>query len=303
MTKSRFKPIKTDKIISHGYHNDFNIDKYRSRLESSNNLVLSLKDELSLLDQLTAFDLGKFLLKNKGLNGYWSSYIITGYMEKKKLHILEKWLVRKAPLIKATQERAEIFTEQLEKYLEDDFTLASIPCGVMDDLLTLNYGADLNVELIGVDLDQKTINLAKVNALKNNLINCTKFVKKDAWSLGVTNKYNIISSNGLNIYEKDNEKVIKLYKEFYNALKVNGILITSFITPPPELSEDSTWENYDEKDLLRQKAIFGDILQANWQTFRTEAETRNQLESAGFSIIEVIYDSCKMFPTIVASKS
>jgi len=302
MSKSKFKPVKSSQIISHGKDNASNIEKYISRLESSDNLALPLEEELLLLEQLTEFDFGKFLLKNKGLNGYWTSYIISGYRGKNKLHTLERWIVRKAPLVKATQERARIFTEQLHKYLEDNSTLASIPCGVMDDLLTLDYAPDLDMQLIGIDLDQKAINLAKENAVRCNLINCTKFVKKNAWNLGVVNQYNVISSNGLNIYEPDDHKVIELYKQFHNALKKDGILITSFITPPPGLCENSTWENYEEKDLIRQKAIFGDILQATWQAYRTEAQMREHLETAGFSVVEVIYDSSKMFPTIVGRK-
>ena len=46
-----------------------------------------------------------------------------------------------------------------------------------------------------------------------------------------------------------------------------------------------------------------DIIQAAWQAFRTEKQTRHQLETAGFSIVEVIYDSQGMFPTIVAKKN
>jgi len=302
MSKSKFKPVKSSQIISHGIEKTQSIDKYKSRLESADNLVLPLEDELLLLEQLTEFDFGKFLLKNKGLNGYWTSYIINGYRQSNKLHSLENWIIRKAPLVKATRERSFIFTEQLQKYLEDKSTLASIPCGVMDDLLTLDYAPDLDMQLIGIDLDQKAINLAKENAVRNNLINCTKFVKKNAWSLGVVDQYNIISSNGLNIYESNDQKLIELYKQFYQALKTDGILITSFITPPPELSENSIWENYEEKDLIRQQAIFGDILQATWQAYRTESQMRKHLEAAGFSIIEVIYDSCKIFPTIVAKK-
>ena len=297
MTKSRFKPLKINNIITHGKDNAPNIDK------STDNLILPLEDELVLLEQLEEFDLGKFLLKNQGLNGFWTSYIISGYRQKRKLHTLERWLIRKAPTVKAIQERVAIVNDLLQKYLENQTTIASIPCGLMDDLLNLEYPVDLDMQLIGVDLDQKAINLAKENSVRSNLVNCTKFVKKDAWNLGVIDQYNMITSHGLNIYETNDTKVIALYKEFYNALKKDGILITSFLTPPPRLSESSTWENFDEKDLIRQDAIFDDILQAAWQkSYRTEEQMREHLESVGFSIIEVIYDSQKIFPTIIAKK-
>ena len=116
------------------------------------------------------------------------------------------------------------------------------------------------------------------------------------------NGYDIITSNGLNIYQPNDEKVIDLYKKFYQALKPGGILITSFLTPPPSISTESTWKNFDLSDALKQKVLFSDIIQVNWQTFRTEAQTRLQLAKAGFKTIEFINDSCSIFPTVTAIK-
>ncbi len=103
------------------------------------------------------------------------------------------------------------------------------------------------------------------------------------------------NSNGLNIYEGNDERVIDLYKEFYNSLVPGGILVTSFLTPPP-------WDKANVDALKKQKAIFGDILQASWQHFRSESQTRQQLEAAGFTILEIIYDTQGLFPTVVAQK-
>ena len=65
---------------------------------------------------------------------------------------------------------------------------------------------------------------------------------------------------------------------------------------------ESTWRNFNPGDLKKQKAIFSDILQVQWQAFRTEAQTRAQLEEAGFKIREVIYDTQGMFPTVIAER-
>ncbi len=78
------------------------------------------------------------------------------------------------------------------------------------------------------------------------------------------NGYDIITSNGLNIYQPNDEKLIDLYKKFYQALKPGGILITSFLTPPPSISTESTWKNFDLSDALKQKVLFSDIIQVNW---------------------------------------
>ncbi len=171
----------------------------------------------------------------------------------------------------------------------------------MDDLYGLDYTGISNVSLTGIDLDGNSITLAKTKALKNQNTNIN-FYTKDAWNLSKNNEYDIITSNGLNIYEPDDQKVIKLYREFYNALKPNGILITSFLTPPPALSKESTWKNIKQEDAIKQKAIFSDIIGVSWQAFRTEEQTKLQLKTAGFSDIKFIYDSQGMFPTVLAYK-
>ena len=43
-------------------------------------------------------------------------------------------------------------------------------------------------------------------------------------------------------------------------------------------------------------------MQIGWQKFRTESQTREQLKEAGFRVLEVIYDSQGMFPTVIAAK-
>lgn len=60
--------------------------------------------------------------------------------------------------------------------------------------------------------------------------------------------------------------------------------------------------NYNESDMQKQTALFVDIVQSAWRSYRTEEESRAQLEAAGFAIEKVIYDSKCMFPTIVAKK-
>ena len=292
----------TQSIISHDHKGVLDYEQKQQRLKSSNNLSLPLEEELILLKQLDEFDLGKFLFKNKGLNGYWTSYIILYAPQKKLDHPLEQWIIHEAPTVKATQERFKIFNQQLQKNLKSNMCLASIPCGLMDDLLRLNFSNVENIKLIGIDLDDHSLILARENAanLKKNVM--TSFLKKDAWDLNIQKQYDVLTSNGLNIYEPDDQKVVALYKQFYNALKPNGLLIASFLTPPPALSKESSWRNVNAENAIKQKAIFADILQVQWQAFRTENQTRAQLEKAGFKEIEIIYDSQGIFPTIIARK-
>jgi ubiquinone/menaquinone biosynthesis C-methylase UbiE len=289
------------KLITHSATSVLDLERIKTRLQSTANLTLSLDDTLKLLTQLTEFELGQFLLENQGLNGYWTSYLILNGPKKNDLSELEYWMVHKAPVVKATQERFRIFQRIIQNRLKSGMTLLSIPCGTMDDLITLDKTSVSNIQLVGIDLDPESIALAKLNALNNECTN-TSFIKKNAWELDTYETYNLITSNGLNIYEADDSKVIVLYKNFFKALKPKGILVTSFLTPPPSISKDSNWKNFDPQELKKQKAIFADIIQAKWQVFRTEAQTRKHLEAAGFKILDIIYDTQGMFPTIIAEK-
>ncbi|MCX7338393.1 MAG: methyltransferase domain-containing protein [Alphaproteobacteria bacterium] len=280
---------------------DFDLSVYQKNLERKPNLTFSLDVEMDLLKELGEFDLGRFLLKNKGLNGYWTAYIILHGPLEINLTPLETWFLHKAPTVRATQERFGIFKQQLSKYLKSEIILASVPCGLMDDLLGLDYAQCEDVKLVGIDLDGESLQFAQKNAQAHG-INAVEFIKRDAWNLGVNAEYDVLTSNGLNIYQPNDEKVVALYGEFYKALKAGGIFITSFLTPPPVLSAESPWNNYDPSDVLKQKAIFGDIIQVGWQAFRSESKTRDQLAQAGFTVLDVLYDSQGMFPTVVARK-
>jgi 2-polyprenyl-3-methyl-5-hydroxy-6-metoxy-1,4-benzoquinol methylase len=294
--------LETQSLLTHSADNyEIDLSLYQQALEAKNNLTLPLADEIELLHQLAEFELGLFLLKNKGLNGYWTSYIILHGMHKENLSPLESWVMNSCPSVIATRERFHIFQQELQQHLRSNMSVASIPCGTMDDTLTLNYDNITNVSLTGIDLDPVSLELAKISAISHG-ITSANFMHKDAWHLEQESQYDIITSNGLNIYQPDDSKVVELYRQFHKSLKTDGILITSFLTPPPMLSTDSTWSNFNISDVLKQKAIFTDIIGVSWQAFRTEAQTTEQLNKAGFDVIKVIYDSQGMFPTAIAKK-
>jgi ubiquinone/menaquinone biosynthesis C-methylase UbiE len=271
----------------------------------------TVEEQLKLIDELAKFEFGRFLLVNRGINGFWTRHMVLWPKQKldkkfneNSIHPLDYWLLSKAPSIQATQERFIIFQKLLQESLKENIILASIPCGMMDDLLTLNYSNIKKVSLIGIDLDKQSLDGAKETADQLGLREKTKFVQANAWELNGSNEYDVITSNGLNIYEKNDDKVVLLYKQFYNALKPGGVLISSFLTPPPVLDPKSPWEmkNIDMENLRRQKVIFTYILSAKWQTFRTETKTIEQLKAAGFKDVQIIYDKNKIFPTFKAIK-
>jgi ubiquinone/menaquinone biosynthesis C-methylase UbiE len=294
----------TDALITHRATSggDNFLVEARQRLEQCETLTLSKEEALAMFDDLTKFELGRFLLENKGLNGFWTSYLILQGLKSEPAVALEKWVLNTAPAVLATRERFHIFQAEILKLLKPGMKVASIPCGVMDDLLTLDNKATADVELVGVDLDPVSLDFAESNARACGKQDNCRFFKQSAWELKQDGEFDIITSNGLNIYEADDSKVTDLYRNFNRALKAGGTLITSFLTPPPMLSPESTWKGLNPEDLRKQKALFADVIGVSWQSYRTEAKTRQQLESAGFEVLRFIYDRCGLFPTVVARK-
>ena len=278
-------------IISHGIN------------LTSNNQPNS--DQNQIIAELQNFELGRFLLSNHGLNGYWTNYILqypeqghlTGLSsDGSKLSKMETWILSQCPILLATQERYQQFRRITQQLLRSNMHLASVPCGLMQDLLSLDYQAFDNIQLSGLDLDPDSLAHAdqlSQSAPANLTIN---FACVDAWQIPGNTEWDLISSNGLNIYVPEDARCIELYQQFANKLKTGGYLITSFITPP------QCWQPHNLADLTQQNLILNQGIAAKWQSFRSEKEIKRQLETAGFEILELIPDQQNMFPTVLARK-
>lgn len=278
------------------------LEEIEARLRASPTLYLPLEEELALLQQMTDFELGRFLLMNGGINGYWTAYWLIHGPQKDLTKPLEYWLINKAPSFMASRERAAIFKHETQARLKDGMCLASVPCGLMDDLLRLDYTNAPSARLFGYDLDEASLSLAKANAAYHGLSQTASFHCLDAWKLPQDASFDLLTSNGLNFYVPEDSAVITLYKTFFGALKPGGILITSFLTPPPPLDPNSKWQLETPSDMQKQMAIFKDLMSAKWTGLRSEALSRKQLEEAGFVIEDVLYDSQGLFPTVIAKK-
>lgn len=174
----------------------------------------------------------------------------------------------------------------------------------MADLLDLDYSSLKNFSLYGIDLDSETFPHAKRYAEQKRLLQHCHFYPKDAWNLDRDEEFDLVSSNGLNIYEPDEKRIVALYRQFYNSLKTGGVLVTSFLTFPPLPGVATEWkpEQVNREDALLQKIILADILEAKWQIYQTSDTVRAQLKQAGFGEIEILYDQAHIFPTVVAIK-
>ena len=313
MTQNQVHPESADaRLISHHAAPNHDMEpllrSVRERLRAAGDMPgATVAQQLELLDQLAEFELGRFLLANRGLNAYWTHRLVT-YAgqdgETADMTALERRVVEQLPAVLATRERFGVFRRQLQGLLEPGMALASVPSGWMGELLLLDYAGHTGISLVGVDLDQSALDGAKALAGQQGLADRLTLLCEDAWSVDWRTKVDVLASNGLNIYEPDDERVTALYRSFHDALRPGGTLVTSFLTPPPTLSAESPWKmaELDPAALALQFLLFVRIIEVKWGAFRTHAQTRAQLEQAGFADIRFIDDRAGMFPTVVARK-
>ena len=259
----------------------------------------------ALREALTKFELGRFLLENLGLNGYWTSYVLlhpdTGRVSRTSsdgaaLTDLEAWILDRCPIFLATQERFRIFKRMTQALIRPAMELASIPSGLMDDLLSLDYSQAPDVRLTAVDLDEHSLENARRRFFGSQQPVQAYFEKRDGWSLDADGRWDFVTSNGLNIYVEDDIRCTELYRGIARSLRPGGHFLVSFITPP------DSWKAHSEEDLARQRLLFTEVVPVKWQCARSESTTREQLRTAGFEVVAVEYDSQRMFPAVLAKK-
>ena len=304
-------------ILSHGNQNETiekTIDRIKQRIvQTGDKPHVTVARKLELLNQLADFPLGQFLLQNGGFNGYWTDYVMehqykgkfTGIdAQGRTLTELEKFILERNPRVLATQQRYINFNKIIQNYIQEDIVFASLPCGVMRDLLKLDFSGVENFRLVGIDIDSKSLEQAKKLAVEYGLSEKVEFHQEDAWNLSFKDEFTLLTCHGLHIYEPDDEKVTELYQQFFKALIPGGILVTSFTSKSPDIDPNSEWDmsQINSEDLLLSKIIFFDILDVKFTAFRNSSTTKLQLQNVGFDHIEFIWDNAKLYPTVTARK-
>ncbi len=310
------QPIDNNRLISH-HNGDGDLQQAMDTLsttikQNGDTPEASVEQRLDYLQQLSEFDFGRFLIINQGINGFWTHYMLTYPWFGKKnglnnngdmMSDMESFILS-SPILLATQQRFEIFLQQNQTAVKNGAVLASAPCGLLGELLYLDYDGIDDITLVGLDYDPDALHDAKQLAEKKGIQQFVENQQADAWQLDTENRFDLLSSNGLNIYEPDDDKVTDLYRQFYNALKPGGKLVTSYVTPPPTVTDHCEWkmEKIDPDDLLMQKAIFVDTIQGKWQCFRSTETSQQQLTDAGFEQLTFLPDRAHIFPTVTAIK-
>ena len=65
------------------------------------------------------------------------------------------------PIDEKFQKRFHIFQQEIQKRIQNGVVLGSVPCGLMEDLMTLNFHLIKDIELIGFDLDNNSLEKAQ----------------------------------------------------------------------------------------------------------------------------------------------
>jgi SAM-dependent methyltransferase len=309
-------PPLAGRVLSHGHPSeplDQTIARIRDKIVARGDLdYVSVKEQLSLLKQLAEFPFGQFLLQNRGWNGFWTDYVmqhpehgrLTGTApDGRPLTRLERQLLDTFPIVLATQERARHFAAAIQGHVKPGAVLASIPCGLMRDLLGCDFADAAGIRLVGVDIDSDSLAQAERLAETRGLAPIATFLRSDAWMLDQRETFDLIASNGLNIYEPDDDRVVQLYRGFHDALKPGGVLVTSALTPPPNDALASEWlaELIDPQALRMQRVVFADIIGTTFQCYRNSETTQAQLSAGGFRNVQVIWDSARIFPTFIVT--
>jgi len=301
--------------LSHNsYSNELEevLESIRIRIkQAGDKQYVSVARQLQILDELAAFEFGRFMIQNRGWNGYWTDYVLTFPEKGRKTGLghdgtltkIEDFLLNEAPNVLATQERYRHFLAQNQQAVQEGVVLACIPCGLMGELLNLDYSAVKDFRLVGIDIDQDALDGARGLAQKLKLDQNVELLQKDAWNLGLRNEFDLISSNGLNVYEPELDKVTELYHQFYLALKPGGKLVTSFVTYPPS-HEKCEWDltKINAEAAQMQQIIISDILNFKGVCFSTYSQVDEQLTSVGFKNIRFIDGTARLFPTVLAQK-
>ena len=178
--------------------------------------------------------------------------------------------------------------------------VASIPCGLGDDLITLSSNSE-NVEIYGIGLDSDSLEKAIWNYQNcNNHYTYNSFTlktaQKNAFGLeDYENKFDIITSNGLNIYVSNDYEVVELYKSFHKSLQTNGLFLTSHIIPPSD-------EVFHDENFLKARIILNEVIEVKWNNPRNVETIVQQLDAAGFDIITIEFDNNQLYPSFLCKK-
>lgn len=216
----------------------------RARVESSANLSSADQNtRFALLQQLSEFDLGRFLLVNRGLNGYWTDVIVNrpadanANTKLQYANSLEEYFFESSPVFAARREAQQLIHQEVREVLRPGSCVASVPSGLMSEVLLATQAPFSGVDLFAIDYDAENFDWINKRYSDRLVGNTLHTLQMNATQLDFVESFDVICSIGLTIYMPNDEEVQELINRLYTALKPNGgKLITTFAATPEEYS-------------------------------------------------------------------
>ena len=231
------------------------------------------------------------------------------YMYENKAHgfLGIGWLIDKVllnlPAVQATRNRRASIVKILSNAIQNNklkgktTRILDLACGAgryLTDIAKI-YPND-KIEIVGVDLDNKSLRLAKSLSEKEGVTKKRiRFVKGNVFKLSILKKLgqqiewrpNIVIASGLTVYIND-DKVIGMLKQIYDGLDKNGLVLI-----------DSQESNPSRK--LMEKAL--KTKEGAWVLYYRPAEQwRQWLNDLGFQDIVISRDPWHMYNICSARK-
>ncbi len=296
----------------HTHHSDVfdfkkKINAIQDRLLANGDTAVGpLVEKLEFLKQISQFDYGRFLIMNGGVNGRWSHYLFYEYPFLKNLgtqfHPLEFKMLNSA-LMKSNRERIPLIQSILKTELFDGMSMLSVPCGVMAELLSIDYSRIKNFTLTGVDLDPESLVLAQSFSKQCGLEFHCNFYERDAWNLDFENEFDYVLSIGLNMYSPNLETAMNLYRSLYKTVKKGGKLLISFVTPDISTPNSERDPKQVFTDEIKRALLMEEILQIKFnQHLATSDQITQYLKECGFLNVICHYSTYRAFNIAVATK-
>ena len=104
--------------------------------------------------------------------------------------------------------------------------LASLPCGLMDDLLGLEVPDGMDgLRYTGIDIDRESLIFTENNARARGCRIALDLRQADVMQMPTHPEFDLVTSNGLNIYLQSDEECVAFYRQTAGLLNPGGHLL------------------------------------------------------------------------------
>lgn len=259
----------------------------------------------SRLNELVAFPIGRFILVNGGLNGYWTNYLARigcdMINERAKARQFtnetEEYIVASSAEMRGEHEM--LLRNIIGPLLKPGLAVASVPCGLMSEVLLAAEHFE-GVKLYAIDIDNCNFDLIREKYGDRLVGNEFHPLAMDALTLDFDCKFDLITCLGFVMYLKE-DYFPDFLSRLHRALKPGGRLILSFY---PEASEHSTLFACDAA-LSRMEAIDREFVMCIEVRYTTRISTSAMVRyfsKAGFVRISIHGGTYYILPFIEAFK-